>query len=208
MSMGWFEDTVTWCAGGQWMFAALLFPGSSYPMGRQGGSGNYNGAEMAKQAGPLFDSGSLFGTRRWFAGPLAAPECSVIVLTESELIAHSAKFDPYSQGVNQGLKSIGSQLTRWRREDVRIEVTFTKLELHRTQKMMVCDIDLQNYKTRFFFTNRNLGLESIMNSFTPYSEEIRAQAWSDRSVLEGNWTADFACFAPWWSQNPTATISA
>ena len=187
------------------MFAAVLFPGSSYPM--NGHVGQYDGARIAKEAGPLFDPGRMFGTRRWFAAGLAAPECSLIVLTEHELIARSGKFDVYSGGVNQGLASVGDELARWRRSDVSIRLSFTKMELQRTQRMMVGDIDLQNHKVRVSFENRALGQSSIMNCFVRENEEQRARAWVDRSVLGGNWTADFACFAEWWAANPDSSVS-
>jgi len=205
--MGWFEDTVTWCAGGPWMFAALLFPGSRYLSARPGGGVVADGGAMVKEAGGLFAPKPMYGTRRFWSAGLAAPECSVVTLTESELIAHSATFDPYSQGAHQGLKSIGEEITRWRREDTSISISFTKMELSKTQKLMVGDIDLQREKVRLYFKNRATGAESIMNTFVGHSEEKRAQAWSDRSVLGGDWTADFTCFAEWWAANPTATVS-
>lgn len=206
--MGWFEDTMTWCASGPWMFAALLFPGSNYLTARPGGGVTADARRMVKEAGPLFDPGTLYGTRRFWTAGLAAPECSIIVLTETELIAFSAKFDHAARGPQQGLREIGQEIVRWQRHDISIDVSFTKMELTKTQQMMVGDIDLQNHKVRLHFSNRALGQTSIMNCFVSQSEEVRKQAWVDRSVLGGDWTADFTCFAEWWSKNPNATISA
>lgn len=206
--MGWFEDTVTWCAGGPWMFAALLFPGGQYLSARPGGGVTADGGRMADEAGPLFKSGAFYGTRRFWTAGLAAPECSIIVLTETELIAYSATFDAYAGGAHQGLQKIGTEIARWRREDTSIRISFTKMEMNRSQRMMVGEIDLMMYKARLDFKNKASGQGSVMNCFVRCSEEVRKQAWTDRGVLGGDWTADFTCFAEWWAENPTATISA
>lgn len=203
--MGWFEDTVSWCAGGPWMFAALLFPGTKYPM--DGKVGNYSGAAMAREAGPLFEAGKAFGTRTWFASTLAAPECSLITLTQTELVAHAAVFNTSTPQVEQGLRSIGNELARWRRSDVGISVSFTPMKLQATQRLFVGDVQLPS-KVRIEFSNRALGQRSIMNCFTHLNDEQRAKAWIDRSVSGGSWTEDFTCFAEWWAANPEASVSA
>lgn len=202
--MGWFEDTVSWCAGGPWLFAALLFPGSKYPM--DGKVGNYSGAAMAREAGPLFSAGKGFGLRTWFASTLAAPECSLITLTQTELVAHAATFNTSSPGIEQGLSRIGDEITRWRRGDVGISISFTPMKLQATQRLMVGDKQLPS-KVRIEFTNRALNQRSIMNCFTNLNDADRSQAWTDRSISGGSWTNDFTCFAEWWAKNPDASIS-
>lgn len=189
------------------MFAAVLYPGDDIVSAQRAPDPGY----YIKAAGPLYDAGNFGRMKRHMIGGYS-PRVSLLVLTETELIAWSAKIDPYDYSdngprVHGQLAKVEDQLARWNRSDVFIERSFTPMELRGGilggGKGNVYTWD----KVVFRITNRALGQTSVMCAHV--KEELdRSRAWTDRSVLAGDWTTDFSCFASWWADNPDATISA